>query len=78
MTIHKFDENGRQFSKRVENIVGKGEIAHYEQFFFFPSVFKILVQQTRKNQGLFGKGLTNFNCTFLGSNKSEEEILKTW
>ena len=26
----KFDENGRKFSKRVENTVGKGEIAHYE------------------------------------------------
>ena len=26
----KFDENGRKFSKRVENTVGKGEIARYE------------------------------------------------
>ena len=26
----KFDENGRKFSKRLENTVGKGEIAHYE------------------------------------------------
>ena len=25
----KFVENGRNFSKRVENNVGKGEIAHY-------------------------------------------------
>ena len=24
----KFDENGRKFSKKVENAVGKGEIAH--------------------------------------------------
>ena len=31
----KFDENGRKFSKRVENTVGKVEIAHYQQFFFF-------------------------------------------
>ena len=35
----KFDENGRKFSKRVENIVGKGEIAHYEQFLLFSSMF---------------------------------------
>ena len=28
----KFDVNGRKFSKRVENSVGKGEIARYEQF----------------------------------------------
>ena len=27
-------------------------------FFFFHSVFKRLLLQTRKNQGLFGKGLT--------------------
>ena len=32
----KFNENGRKFSKRVENIVGKGEIARYEQFLLFP------------------------------------------
>ena len=28
---YKFDENGRKFFKRVENSVGKGEIARYEQ-----------------------------------------------
>ena len=49
------DENCRKFSEQVENTVGKGEIAHYEQFLLFPSVFKRLVLQT-KNQGLFGKG----------------------
>ena len=39
--------------------MGKGEIACYEQFFSpFPSVFKRLALQTRKNQGLFGKVLT--------------------
>ena len=36
----KFDENGRKFSKRVENIVGKGEIAHYEQFLLFSQCFQ--------------------------------------
>ena len=54
----KFDENGRKFSKQVENTVGKGEIRH-EQFLLSHSVFKRLVLQTRKNQGLFGKGLTH-------------------
>ena len=38
--IFKFDENGRKLSKRVENTVGKGEIAHYEQFLFFPQCFQ--------------------------------------
>ena len=45
----KYDENGLKFSRRVENTVRKGEIAH--------SVFKRRLLQTRKNQGLFGKGL---------------------
>ena len=32
----ELDKNGRKFSKRVENTVGKGEIARYEQFLLFP------------------------------------------
>ena len=35
-----FDENGRKLSKWVENTVGKGEIARYEQFLFFPKCFQ--------------------------------------
>ena len=62
----KFDENGRKCSKRVENTVGKGEIARYEQFLLFSNgVFKTLLLQTRKNQGLFGKGLTPKYCNFI-------------
>ena len=34
----KFDENGRKLTGR--NTVGKGEIAHYEQFFLFPQCFQ--------------------------------------
>ena len=36
----KFDGNGRKFLKQVENIVGKGEIARYEQFLLFPRCFQ--------------------------------------
>ena len=36
----KFDENGRKFSKQVENTLGKGEIACYEQFLLFPQCFQ--------------------------------------
>ena len=36
----KFHENSRKFSKRVENTVGKGEIASYEQFLLFPQHFQ--------------------------------------
>ena len=35
----KFDENIRKFSKLVENTVGIGEIARYEQFQIFPQCF---------------------------------------
>ena len=35
----------------------KGEIARYEQFLLFLQSFKRPVLQTRKNKGLFGKGL---------------------
>ena len=41
----KFDENGERSSKSLENTVGKGEIAHSEQFLLSP------------HQGLLGKGL---------------------
>ena len=36
----KFDEKGKKLSKRVENTVGKGEIAHYEQFLLFQQCFQ--------------------------------------
>ena len=35
----EFDEYGGKFSKWVENTVGKGEIARYEQFHLFPQCF---------------------------------------
>ena len=57
----KLDENGRKVSKKVENLVGKGEIARDEPFLLSHSVFKRLVQQTCKNQGLSGKGLTHLS-----------------
>ena len=36
----KFNENGRKFSKMIENTVRKGEIARYEQFLLFSQCFK--------------------------------------
>ena len=36
----KFDGSGRKLSKWVENTVGKGEIARYEQFLLFPQCFQ--------------------------------------
>ena len=47
-----------KFSKEVENTVAKGEMLVTRiSPFFTHSVFKRLVLQTRKNKGLFGKGL---------------------
>ena len=36
----KFDENSRKFLKRIENTVGKVEIARYKQFLLFPQCFQ--------------------------------------
>ena len=36
----RYDGSGRKFSKRVENTMGKGEIAHHKQFLLFPQCFQ--------------------------------------
>ena len=51
----KIEENGTQFSKWVENTVGKGEI--YDQFLFSSSLPKRLVLQTHETKDLSGQGL---------------------
>ena len=48
----KFDENGRKLSKQVENTVGKGEIAHYEQFFQFSTMFSKVLYYRHVKTGL--------------------------
>ena len=40
MTIFEVDKNGKKFTKRVENTVGKGEIARDEQFLLFSHCFQ--------------------------------------
>ena len=37
---YEFDENGRKFTKRLENTAGKGEIGRYERFLVFPQCFQ--------------------------------------
>ena len=55
----KFDKNGKKFSKTVRKHCGKKEkLLIMSNFSFSHSVFKRLVMQTHKNQGLFGKGLS--------------------
>ena len=43
-------------SKLVENIVGKGEIARYEQFLLFPQFSKDLHCRLVKTRPCLGKG----------------------
>ena len=37
---YKFVENSRKLPKWLENTMGKGEIARYEQFLLFPQCFQ--------------------------------------
>ena len=40
--MSKIWTNGSQLSDKVENVVGKEDIAHYEQFLYFPQCFQKL------------------------------------
>ena len=53
----KFDENGRKFSKWVENTVGKGEIAPKRAISHFPTMFsKDFHCRHVKTRACLGKG----------------------
>ena len=54
----KFDESGRTLYKRVENIVGKGEIADYKQLLLFPQCFQKTCTNCRhvKTRACLGNG----------------------
>ena len=41
-TMLEYEQMGIQLSDYVENIMGKGEIARYEQFLLFPLCFRKL------------------------------------
>ena len=53
----RFDENGGKFSKRVENTMGKGEIATLRAIAPFPTAFLKDLYCRHVKKGLFGKGL---------------------
>ena len=55
----EFDDNGKKFSQRVENTVGKGEIARYEQFFPLPTVFSKDLYYRHIKPGLIWKRVNN-------------------
>ena len=51
------EENGEMFSNRVENPVGKGEIAHYEQILHFQQYFQKTHSADMYIQGVVWKGV---------------------
>ena len=53
----EFDINSRKFYKLVENTVGKGEIACYEQFLLFPQCFQ---------KACFPGGVKRCHCVGMG------------
>ena len=47
--------------KELKTLWEKEKLLVLSNFSFFHCIFKTLVLQTRKNQGLFGKGLNGFD-----------------
>ena len=74
----KFVENDRKLFKQVEKHSGKKRKCSLRAFLSFShSVFKRLVLQTCKNQGLFGKGLTKrSNSGLIHIQEFEDGIFK--
>ena len=50
-----------KFSKWVENTVGKGEIAHYEQFLLFPHCFLKTCNADMSKRGLVWERVKEWN-----------------
>ena len=56
----KFDETSRKLFKPVENTVGKGEIARFEQFLLFPQCFQKAYMYSQ------GVGVKRCHCVGMG------------
>ena len=56
----KFNENSEKFFERVENDVGKGETAHYEQLLLFPQCFQKTYTADMQKQGLVWESVDQF------------------
>ena len=59
----RIDENGVKFFKRVENAVGKGEIARYQQFLLFPQCFQKTCTVNTLKPGLVWESVKKVACT---------------
>ena len=73
----KFDENVGEFSKRVENTMGRTMLIT-SNFFFSQSVFKRHVLQTCKKKGLFGRVLRLNNICLWESRKYCWKRRQSW
>ena len=79
----KYGQIGIQLSDWVENIVGKEEIALYEQFLLFPQCFRVprgsVVRCLTRNPGVLGSSLTRssgfFRGSVLGQDTSEPSLV---
>ena len=65
----KFDENGGKVSKRVENTVGKREIAHNKQFLLYLQCFQKTCTADTQKQGLVRERVED---TILGTKSRQD------
>ena len=63
------------FSNGKKTLLEKEKLLVMSNFSYSHSVFKRLVLQTRKNQGLFGKGLTLYHTIMTLQKKAFENIV---
>ena len=73
----EFDENTRKFSKRIENTVGEGEIARFEQFLLFPECFQKACFRWVSKGGIVWEWDKQFMISIIltgNENVAEEEI----
>ena len=78
MTISSLMETVESSLNRWKTLCEKEKLLVASNFSFSRSVFKRLVWQTRKNQGLFGKGLMmieKLNCMKIMEFKSEHWLM---
>ena len=75
----EFNLNSRKFSKLVENTVGKGENARYDQFLLFPQCFqKACFPGVCQKVSLCGNGLTHYQTTKSYTGPNSNKLQRTF
>ena len=62
-----------EFFKRIEHTVGKGEIAHHEQFLLFPQCFR---KTCNADRACLGKG--EVTCNLSSANAFNSALVKNF